>query len=59
MTVATGDAGSVSEKVDRAMRRLRRRLARSKALRLAALHPHDCEWDALPGRCAGRRRPAA
>ncbi|HZU74034.1 MAG TPA: hypothetical protein VE990_14800 [Acidimicrobiales bacterium] len=61
MTVSPGGApgDSVSGKVDRAMRLLRRRLARSKALRLAAVHPHDCEWDGLPGQCAGQHRPAA
>jgi len=41
----------------------RRRLRRSRALRLAAVHAHHCGcrcgWDGLPGRCAGRRRPAA
>ena len=36
----------------------RRRLARSEALRLAAVRPH-CGWDGLPGRCAGQHRPAA
>jgi hypothetical protein len=41
----------------------RRRLARSRSLRLAAIHAHQCGcrsgWDGLPGRCAGQRRPAA
>jgi hypothetical protein len=36
----------------------RQRLARSEALRLAAVRPHHCGWDGLPGRCAGQRRPA-
>jgi|GEM_PF-5461796 len=40
-----------------------RRLRRSKSLRLAAVHAHHrgcrCAWDGLPGRCAGRRQPAA
>ncbi len=59
MMVPPGDGRSVSVKVERAMRRLRRRLERSKALRLAAVHAHQCGWDELPGHCAGQRRPAA
>jgi hypothetical protein len=59
MMVSPGDARSLPAKVDRAMRLLRRRLVRSKALRLAAVRSHDCGWDGLPGQCAGRRRPAA
>lgn len=59
MMVPPGEGRSVSAKVDRSMRWFRRRLARSKALRLATVHPHDCGWDGLPGHCAGQRRPAA
>jgi hypothetical protein len=60
MMVSPGDDRSVSAKADRAMARLRRRLARSRALRLAAAAPpHCCNWDGLPGHCTGQRRPAA
>src|SRR5205807_784440 len=37
----------------------RRRLARSEALRLAAVRPHECGFGGLPGRGIGQRRPAA
>jgi len=59
MMVPPGDGRSASATVDRTMRWFRRRLTRSKALRLSAVRSHDCGWDGLPGYCAGERRPAA